>query len=165
MKGLVGLSKCEWITCPRLLRVNQVTPPGSEPGSPDPENRCTNHSATAYHYDSNYQQVINTKEITKIWVSNSRCRYPTHSVPGYSLFQRVNGRSAYFDVKYLEQSMGQFAWLKTTRLFRRTFWRREKSDGPSSPPECVFHHSHTRKVFPCVKTRRFHLNRLSSTLI
>ena len=37
MKGLVGLSKCESITCPKLLHVNQVTPPGFEPGPPDPE--------------------------------------------------------------------------------------------------------------------------------
>ena len=29
MKGLVGLSKCKWITCPRLLHVDHVTPPGS----------------------------------------------------------------------------------------------------------------------------------------
>jgi hypothetical protein len=37
VKGLVGLSKCEWITCPSLLHVNQVTPPVFEPEPPDPE--------------------------------------------------------------------------------------------------------------------------------
>ena len=38
MKGLVGLSKCEWIACLSQRRhVNEVAPPGFEPGLWEPE--------------------------------------------------------------------------------------------------------------------------------
>jgi len=49
MKGLVGLSKCEWITYSRILRVEIVSPPGFEPATYRSRSRHTNHSATAPH--------------------------------------------------------------------------------------------------------------------
>jgi len=49
MKGLVGLSKCEWKTYWRLLRVEKVSPPGFEPATYKFRSRHANHSATASH--------------------------------------------------------------------------------------------------------------------
>jgi len=47
MTGLVGLSKCEWITYSRLLRVETVSPPGFEPATYRSRSQHANHSATA----------------------------------------------------------------------------------------------------------------------
>jgi len=44
IKGLVDLSKCEWITYSRLLRVEKVTPPGFEPATCISRNRHANKS-------------------------------------------------------------------------------------------------------------------------
>jgi len=49
MKGLVGLSKCEWITYSSLLCVEKVSPPGFEHTTYRSRSRHANHSATAPH--------------------------------------------------------------------------------------------------------------------
>jgi len=54
MKGLVGLSKCEWITYSMLLRVEKVSLPGFEPATYRSRSRHANHSATAPHFISHY---------------------------------------------------------------------------------------------------------------
>jgi len=50
MKGLAGLSKCEWITYSRLLRVEKVAPLTFEHEPYKSKNRHANHSATSAHY-------------------------------------------------------------------------------------------------------------------
>jgi len=47
MKGLVGLTKCEYITYSRLLRVEKVAPLGFKPATYRSRSRYANHTATA----------------------------------------------------------------------------------------------------------------------
>jgi len=58
MKGLVGLSKCEWITYSRLLRVEKDSPPGFEPATYRSRSRHTNHSAAASHIQTYKQNIL-----------------------------------------------------------------------------------------------------------
>jgi len=55
MKGLLGLSKCEWVTYSRTIRVEIVPPPGIEPATNKSKNRHAHHSATAPQFHSELQ--------------------------------------------------------------------------------------------------------------
>jgi len=56
MEGLVGLSKCEWITYSRLLRVEKVAAPRFESATYRSRNRHVNHSTTVPHKQTKYEE-------------------------------------------------------------------------------------------------------------
>jgi len=85
MKGLVSLSKCEWLTYSKLLRVEKVAPPGFEPATYISRNEQVNYSATAPQHRelSNVRIRVNCNLILtckKSWMNLTHERWILHKL-------------------------------------------------------------------------------------